>query len=67
MSRFGLGDNYGIALTRRAPGSPWQPAQSVSHGTYSTHARIGAADDGELILAWVEGGQAGLRSAIIPR
>jgi hypothetical protein len=66
MSGYGLGPDYGIALGRRAPEAPWSAAQAVSGAAYSTWSRIGTADDGELVLAWVESNAAGLRTAILP-
>ena len=66
MSGYGLGPDYGIALGRRAPEAPWSAAQAVSGAAYGTWSRIGTADDGELVLAWVESNAAGLRTAILP-
>jgi len=59
MARFGLGPEYGIAVARRPEGAAWQPAQPLSHGTYAVGAVAGAADDGEVVLAWVEQGPLG--------
>jgi hypothetical protein len=59
MGRFGLGTDYGIALARRPPSGTWQPASALSHGTCSVGSRVGAADDGELVTAWVETGAGG--------
>jgi hypothetical protein len=59
MGRFGLGTDYGVAFARRPPSGTWQPASALSHGTNSVGSRVGAADDGELVTAWVETGAGG--------
>jgi hypothetical protein len=65
MNRFGLGTDYGIALTTRRDDGSWA-AQPLSRGTYSTDAAVGGSDAGEIVAAWEEsGGPGGLRTAII--
>jgi hypothetical protein len=68
MGRFGLGTDYGIALVRRGVDGVWGPATGLSHGTYSTDATIGASDDGELVVAWLESGvDGGVRVTVVRR
>lgn len=64
MDRFGLGPDYGIVLARRTATS-W-PLQALSHGAGATGVRVGAANGGELVAAWVEAGSGGLRAAVLP-
>lgn len=67
MARFGLGTDYGIALARRLAADAWQAPQAVSNGRYGGGSQIGAADSGELVVAWVASGVGGgLHAAVVP-
>ncbi|MCW2957675.1 MAG: hypothetical protein JWP18_478, partial [Solirubrobacterales bacterium] len=68
MARFGLGLDFGIALSRRPADATWQDPQALSQGEYGADARIGASDDGELVLAWLESGvNGGVRVTVVRR
>lgn len=67
MNRFGLGPDYGIALTVNGSDGAWSP-QPLSGGRYSAGTAVGASDAGEIVAAWNESGSdgsGGLRTAFV--